>query len=124
MSDAGLTAFAAFGGAKGGFGRGEALAMKLARRKALQKLPIFVLYQPQDGSPVRRCCYRADADKVRNALGERARRALVVKFLQRHTDLGLDAKAFIAKRDTALCRRDFEERQHRDGVAVLEVVLR
>ena len=58
-------------------------------------------------------------------MGARAKQAIVEKFFQRFPDLGVsDAAPFEARTDTELCRRDREERSHRDGVAVLEVVRR
>ena len=65
---------------------------------------------------------RADADKVRYHLGDRAKRAIVEKFFQRHADLGADASAFVARTGTALCLAEYEKKRHRDGVAVLEIV--
>ena len=95
------------------------------RRQAQAKLPIFALYAPPDGGPVRRSCFRASADKVRTGMGDRAKQAIVGKFFQRFPDLShVDASAFEALDDTDLCRSEREEKQHRDGVAVLEVVAR
>jgi len=118
-----LGAVAAFGGRKlgGGFG---SLASTMARvkKKVNERLPIFVLYQT-DGR-VERACFRANADKVQG-MGDRARQAIVGKFFQQRPHLGVeDASAYVARADTALCDRDRDEKKHREGTVVLEVVRR